>query len=95
MKRAERIKQAKQKLKELEPYVKKYEEAEMELKRAEESFDIGEKVKFEETCRRGCCIEFSGIGHIVEITKNGNYVVRLINEGSVITTGWNYTLERL
>ncbi len=69
--RAQRVKTAKAKLAEIEPL---YEDAKTELRQAEESFDIGERVLVIKTCKRGCCTEESFEG-VVTGFVNGLYIV--------------------
>lgn len=70
--RSERITAAKAKLncldQQLQPLLDQQDKAKVELNRAEASFDIGEAVSVEETCRRGCCVErqFTGVVHAQE-----------------------------
>ena len=47
---------------------KLYNKTKFELEQAKKSFEIGEKVKIVETCKRGCCVENSYEGIIVGIT---------------------------
>lgn len=78
-KRAEMMQSAKEKLEAIRPRYeaakKEYEEATRELVAAEASFDVGEKVKVEETCYRGCCVETEYFGTIQAKEDNGSYSV--------------------
>lgn len=94
--REERIKIAKEKLKKLEPAKEAYENAKSELRRAENSFDIGERVKYTETCRRGCCIEKISIGIIKSFdNKYGRYTIKLNDESTTINNIYVSDLERI
>lgn len=80
VKRAQRIQEAKVKLRELEPqwkhWKKLYEDAQSDLHAAERSYDIGERVQVTETCKRGCCVEHQYEGNVSAKTHNGMYCVK-------------------
>lgn len=87
--RVQLVVKARESLKRIEietaPYVKKLEDAKVDLKCALALYDVGERVRVEETCRRGCCLEFSEEGTVVERTKGQyryEYKVQF-NNGSV------------
>jgi hypothetical protein len=51
-------------------------EAARALQATEDSYDIGERVRVVQTCRRGCCIESDFRGAVEGMTDNGQYNVR-------------------
>lgn len=77
--RAERIAAAQKHLAEIEPTYSDaraaYERAKHALQCAEESFDVGERVKVTHLCRRGCCIEWEFTGSIEAVDQH-SYLVR-------------------
>jgi hypothetical protein len=96
MNRDQRIAAAKLKLAEIEPrweaLKREYDAACVELSRAEESFDVGEHVRVEKTCRRGCCVEHAYEGVVENVTNNGHYRVRT-PEGTTFES-WSMDMSR-
>lgn len=84
--RADRIALARARVVELEPeYLRiknAYEDAIGAVRRAEQSYDVGERVEVTRTCRRGCCIEWQYTG-IVETASEGRYSVRRDDDGGL------------
>lgn len=78
--RAQRIADAQASLDRLAPEYKalqkRWNEAHLALRRAEEGYDSGERVAVIETCRRGCCVEADYEGVVVGEQDNGTWIVR-------------------
>lgn len=96
--RADRIAKAKRHLDAVTPAYKAaqkvFENAERALNKAEGSFDVGERVHVEETCRRGCCVEFEGDGTIAGEETNGTWSVKL-SSGSLHRHVYSGDIKRL
>lgn len=80
MTRREKIDAAKNKIAGIKlvlgPLEKHLEDAKHELRRAEKSFDKGERVHVTETCKRGCCVENEYDGTVTGETKNGMWNIK-------------------
>jgi len=59
---------------------KQINDAELELKREEASFDPGEHVKVTEHCNRGCCVEWEFEGTVIGRDPNGNGDYRIMTD---------------
>jgi hypothetical protein len=96
--RADRIAMAKTRIAELEPEFlqlkNEYEDAVGGLKRAERSFDEGERVEVTKTCRRGCCDELQYTGVVAERQKH-SYVVRRDSDGHLFEHVYDSDMRRL
>lgn len=86
----------------IEPLQKQLTAAEDELKRAQESYDVGERVHVRETCPRGCCTELEYVGTIVAPSTTtggqvqyGNYKVKRDKDGHVFEHVSTYDMKRL
>lgn len=97
MNRSDRIAVAKARVAELEPdYLRvrnEYEDAVGAVKRAEASFDVGERVHVEKTCRRGCCVELEYDG-VVESADTLTYSVRRDADGWLFENVWHNDMKR-
>lgn len=78
----------------LDPLQKQLNDAEVELNRAKASYDFGERVHVEETCRRGCCTENEYDGTITGVQKNGSYIVKS-DDGHVYEYVSTYDMKRV
>jgi hypothetical protein len=83
MNKHERIEAAQAELHELKPAVEaaravlaEHDELTREMKRARESYDVGDRVHVEKLCRRGCCTEDEFDGVVEGINSNRSYSVR-------------------
>lgn len=98
MNRHQRIEKAQAKLRELEPQWKRlkkqYEDAQSELHRAEASYDVGERVRVTETCRRGCCVENEYTGTVKGTQPNGSYIIQG-DDGHKYEWASSYDMKRL
>ena len=98
MNRAERIAAAQAKVEQIEPgyqsWRNKYEAAQSELRAAEASYDVGERVRVTETCKRGCCVEHEYEGAIAGSEPNGTWQVRA-TDGHLYRYVSKYDMKRL
>lgn len=69
--RADRIAAAQAKMDKLKAGYHAFLDAESEFKMAQASYDLGERVRVTETCRRGCCVELEYDGVITD--RNSSY----------------------
>ena len=81
MTRAEKIKDLQAKIETIkivwQPLNEQLKKYEMDLRRAERSFDVGEKVIYAEAnCRRGCCGSTKYTCVVEGLTANGAYNLR-------------------
>ena len=76
------------------PLQKHLSEAEVELNRAKASYDEGERVRVEETCKRGCCVEHEYEGTVVGEEKNGTYRIKA-TDGHIYQYVSTYDMKRL
>lgn len=72
-----------------------YDQAKVNLKREIDSYDIGEKVILEQTCKRGCCVEFEGEGIIVAKTDNRCYNIKMNKDGVIHTYCSEFDMKRV
>lgn len=98
MNRAERIEAAKAHVEKIEPHYQswrnKYEAAQSELRAAEASYDVGERVRVTETCKRGCCVEHQYEGVVVGSKPNGTWCVKS-DDGHVYEYVSKFDMKRL
>lgn len=78
----------------LDPLKLQLDKAESELNEARRSYDMGERVRVTETCRRGCCVENEYEGSVTGRTQNGCYVVTA-DDGHVYEYVSTYDMKRL
>lgn len=81
MTRAEKIKDLQAKIETIkvvwQPLNDQLQKYEMDLRRAEKSFDVGEKVIYKEAnCKRGCCGSTKYTCVVESLTDNGAYNLR-------------------
>ena len=81
MTRAEKIKDLQTKIETTlivwQPLNDQLQKYEMDLRRAEKSFDVGEKVIYKEAnCKRGCCGSTKYTCVVESLTDNGTYNLR-------------------
>lgn len=99
MTRAEKIKDLQAKIETIkivwQPLNEQLKKYEMDLHKAERSFDVGEKVIYAEAnCRRGCCGSTKYTCVVEELTWNGAYNLR-DEDGTLHTYINNMDISRL
>lgn len=79
MTRVDRIAAAQAELDAIEPRWREiddaYQRAKNALRKAQESFDVGERVHVDKLCSRLCCVRSSYTGTIAGMTPNGLYLI--------------------
>jgi hypothetical protein len=82
------------------PLHKKMEELTRALVNLKLQYDVGDRVRVEETCRRGCCIECSFTATIVNVEfdewrKIYHYTVRKDDTGAEFKYQGSYAFKRI
>ena len=82
------------------PLHKKMEELTRTLQHLKRQFDIGDKVRVEETCSRGCCVECSFTATIVNVEfeewrKMYHYTVRKDDTGTEFKYQGHYNFKKI
>ncbi len=74
---------------------KEWNEAQSELRAADALFDVGEHVKVEEKCKRGCCVEHFYEGVVGYNNNDGKYTIHNMNGCVIATNISRFNMKRL
>lgn len=77
-----------------QPFIEALDVARHELRKAQRSFENGEKVHVVKLCQRGCCVEDEFTGKVTAMNSNGTYNI-VLNDGSERTYVYDGSMERV
>jgi len=77
-----------------QPFIEALDVARHELRKAQRSFEYGEKVHVVELCQRGCCVEDEFTGRVTAMNSNGTYNI-VLSDGSERTYVCDGNIKRV